>query len=81
MKSWDERFVDEVRGRIIEDIQSAYDTFGQGRWMIRNDVSATGMAAVMLQAKVESLNTALKHLAQTHDAMTGKAEKKTKEAA
>ena len=80
MKSWDERFVDEVRGRIIEDIQSAYDTFGQGRWMIRNDASATGMAAVLLQAKIEGLNTALKHLSQAHDAMTGKAEKK-KEAA
>lgn len=81
MKSWDERFVDEVKSRIIEDIQAAYNNFGQGRWVIRDDAAATGMAAVLIQAKIDGLNIALKHLSQAHDAMTGKAEKRQKEAA
>ena len=76
MKSWDERFVDEVRSRIVEDIQAAYNNFGLGRWVNREDAAATGMAAVLIQAKIEGLNVALTHLKQAHDAMTGKAEKR-----
>ena len=76
MKSWDERFVDEVRARIVEDIQSAYNNFGKGTWIKRDDGAATGMTAVLIQAKIEGLNIALTHLRQAHDAMTGKVERK-----
>ncbi len=76
MKSWDERFVEEATSRIVEDIQDTYNNFGKGSWIKRDDAAATGMAAVLLQAKIDGLQIALLHLKQTHDAMTGKAEKR-----
>ena len=76
MMSWDQRFVAEVKSRITEDINAAYNNFGKGAWIKREDAAATGMAAVLIQAKIEGLTIALTHLAQAHDAMTGKVEKK-----
>ena len=76
MQSWDQRFVAEIKARITEDIEQHYANFGQGGWIKRDDVAATGMAAVLIQAKIDGMKLALKHVAQTHDAMTGKVEKK-----
>lgn len=81
MQSWDQRFVAEIKARIVEDIEQAYANFGQGGWIKRDDVAATGMAAVLIQAHIAGLKLALKHVDQTHDAMTGKVEKKQKDAA
>lgn len=76
MQSWDQRFVAEITARITDDIEQHYANFGQGGWINAADAGATGMQAVLLHAKIAGLKLALKHVAQTHDALTGKAEKK-----
>lgn len=82
MQSWDARFVAECKARIIEDIEQRYANFGQGGWIIRDDVAATGMAAILIQAQIAGLKLAIKHIEQTHDAMTGKVpDRKQKDAA
>ena len=77
---WDIRFVREVKARITEDIEQTYANFGQGGWIKRDDAAATGMQAVMIQCRIDGLRIALKHIDQTHDALTGKVKDK-KEAA
>lgn len=81
MLSFDQRFVAELSGRIREDIEAEYAKFGKGLWVNRTDAAATGMQAVLIHAKIDGLGVALKHIAQVHEAMTGKVDKKQKEAA
>ena len=76
MMSFEARFVQELQTRLTEDIQAAHASFGKGGWINRADAAATGMAAVLIQAKIEGLEVARKHLQQVYDAMTGKAEKR-----
>ena len=77
---WDVRFVQELEYRITEDIEQTYANFGQGGWINRADAAATGMQAVMIQCRIDGLRIALKHIKQTHDAMTGKVKDKEKAA-
>ncbi len=72
----DIRLLKEVETRITDDIQQTYANFGLGGWINRNDASATGMQAVMIQCRIEGLRVALLHLRQGHDALTGKTPKK-----
>jgi len=72
----DVRFGREMAKRIGEDIAKAYADFGMGHWINRADVGATGMAAVLIQAKIAGLNAALKHIEETDKALTGRAPKK-----
>ena len=80
MVPWDQRFVAEIKARITEDIEQTYANFGQGGWINRADAAATGMQAVMIQCRIDGLRIALKHIKQTHDAMTGKVKDKEKAA-
>ena len=72
----DVRFGREMAKRISEDIQRAYDDFGQGAWINRTDVAASGAAAVALHAKIAAMKIALQHVEQTDKALTGRAPKK-----
>lgn len=74
--SLDVRFGREMAKRLTEDIQQSYEAFGQGGWINRADVTATGMAAVLIQAKIAGLKDAMKHLHETEKALTGRAPKK-----
>ncbi len=66
----------EIAKRITEDIQRAYEDFGLGKWINRLDAGATGMAAVLIQAKIAGLSDALKHIQETDRDLTGRAPKK-----
>lgn len=76
----DVRFGREMAKRITEDIQATYAAFGQGAWINRDDVAATGMQAVLLQATIAVLNRALTHIEETDKALTGRAPKKERPA-
>lgn len=74
--SLDIRAFRALASRINEDIATESRNFGAGGWIIRDDVAATGMAAVLIQAKIAGMQTCLKHMDQVHKSMTGPIEKK-----
>ena len=74
------RAMAEMAKRINEDIARAFGSFGQGGWINHGDVGATGMAAVLLQAKIAGLETALTHIRETEELLLGRGQKREKRA-
>jgi hypothetical protein len=74
----DIRGLRDVARRMYEDIQKSYSEFGHGAWIQRTDVAATGMAAVMLQARIAGLERALSHIEEADKIMTGRVKKESR---
>lgn len=70
----------EMAKRIQDDIAAKLAHFGAGGWINQTDVGATGMQAVKIQAEVQGLSNALKHIQEVDRLLTGKIKPKEKAA-
>lgn len=75
----DVRALREMAKRLHEDIAQEHEAFAQGGWVNQQDVGASGMQAVRIQAKIAGLRAALKHAEETNKLLTGKVEAQPKE--
>jgi hypothetical protein len=76
---FESRFISNVTERIAQQISDLHTELGNGSAVLSNDAAATGMKCIRIIGKIEGLKSALIHIKQIEEEMSGKGEKRKRD--